>query len=162
LTGIAPGEVAVLNLAGPMGITAPGGKPLISTGIMVIYVDDESFSFMTPEGHMFAAIITFSAHEESGATIAQVHALVRANDPVYELSFRLGFGHKSEDGFWQGTLENLASHYGIRGQVEQHREVLDPSVQWSQAKNIWQNAAIRTGFYMMGTPFRWVRDVVKR
>ncbi|MDX1523010.1 MAG: hypothetical protein R3264_15400, partial [Anaerolineae bacterium] len=40
LTGIAPGEVAVLNLA------APGGLPL-STGIMIIYADDESFTFMT-------------------------------------------------------------------------------------------------------------------
>ena len=28
---------------------------------MVIYADDESFSFMTPQGHMFAGMITFSA-----------------------------------------------------------------------------------------------------
>ena len=62
--GIVPGQVAVLNLAGPGGLTAPGGGPLISTGIMVIYADDESFSFMTPQGHMFAGMITFSAETE--------------------------------------------------------------------------------------------------
>jgi hypothetical protein len=54
-TGIAPGEFALLNLA------APGGMPL-STGVVVIYADDESFTFMTPEGHMFSGWITFSAH----------------------------------------------------------------------------------------------------
>ena len=58
---ISAGQVAVLNLAGPGGINVPGGGPLISTGIMVIYADDVSFSFMTPQGHMFAGMITFSA-----------------------------------------------------------------------------------------------------
>src|SRR5712692_6923339 len=36
LTGIAPGEVAILNLS------ISGGMPL-STGVMVLYADDESF-----------------------------------------------------------------------------------------------------------------------
>ncbi|MDQ6661134.1 MAG: hypothetical protein M3Z24_09235, partial [Chloroflexota bacterium] len=42
LTGIAPGEVALLHLA-------PGGMPL-STGVMVLYADDETFTLMTPQG----------------------------------------------------------------------------------------------------------------
>lgn len=58
---IEPGQVAVLNLAGPGEMTAPGGGPLISTGIMVIYADDESFSFMTPQGHMFAGNVWHNA-----------------------------------------------------------------------------------------------------
>ena len=33
--------------------------PKLATGILVIYADDESFTFMTPEGHMFAGMITF-------------------------------------------------------------------------------------------------------
>src|SRR3989304_6068502 len=70
--GIAPGEVAVLNLAGP------GGVPLVSTGVLVIYADAISFSFMTPEGHTFAGMITFGVAEEEGAPIAQVQLLVRA------------------------------------------------------------------------------------
>jgi hypothetical protein len=40
----------------------------LSTGVMVIYADDKSFTFMTPEGHMFAGWITFSAMEQDGAT----------------------------------------------------------------------------------------------
>lgn len=160
--GIAPGEVAVLNLAGPGGVTAPGGRPLISTGVMVIYADEESFSFMTPEGHMFAGMITFSAFEEENETVAQAQALVRANDPIYELSFRLGFGHSAEDHFWAQTLENLAAHFGVEGIAQQAVVCVDPKVQWSEAKNIWHNAAVRTSFYIMLTPLRWVRGVFTR
>ncbi len=158
LTGIKPGEVAVLNLAGPGGLSGPGGVPVISTGVLVIYADDESFSFMTPQGHMFAAIITFSAYDDEG-TVVQVQALVRANDPLYELSFRLGFGHQAEDEFWQQTLKNLAAHFGVNGQVQQKVTLVDARVQWSQAGNIWHNAAIRTAFYM---PVALVRKAFSR
>src|SRR3712207_5375731 len=54
LTGIEPGEVAVLNLTMP-------GRLKLSTGVFVLYADEESFTFMTPQGHMFAGWITFSA-----------------------------------------------------------------------------------------------------
>ena len=141
VTGIAPGDVAVLNLA------VPGGMKL-STGIRVIYADEESFSFMTPEGHMFAALITFSAYVEDDYTTAQIQLLVRANDPVYEMSFRLGFGHKAEDVFWHQTLNNLAAHFDTTGIITQHNVLVDKKVQWGEAKNIWQNAAIRTAIYM--------------
>lgn len=161
-TGIQLGEVAILNLAGPGGITGPGGMPLISTGVMVIYADEESFSFMTPEGHPFAAMITFSAIEDEGATVAQIQALVRANDPLYELSLRLGLGHKSEDVFWHGTLLSLARYFGVESVVQQQTAVVDPRIQWYQAKNIWHNAAIRTGLYTVGAPLRWVRGVFNK
>ena len=143
LTGVRPGEVAVLNLS------APGGLRL-ATGIRVIYADDESFSFMTPEGHMFAAMITFSAEEdEQGITAIQIQALVRASDPIYELSFRLGFGHRAEDAFWFDTLRNLAAHFGTMGQEPTLKSVcVDKRVQWSEARNVWQNAAIRSAVYM--------------
>jgi hypothetical protein len=159
LTGIKPGEVALLNLAGPGGITAPGGVPVISTGVMVIYADDVSFSFMTPEGHILAGMITFSAHEEEGATAAQVQVLIRANDPLYELAFRLGVGHRSEDVFWHHTLRSLAAHFGAEGRVEQQTTLVDPRVQWREARNIWHNAGIRTGLYLMAAPIRWVRGL---
>ncbi len=148
LTGIQPGEVAVLNLAGPGGVTAPGGTPVIATGIMVIYADETSFSFMTPEGHILAGLITFSASEADGATVAQVQALIRTMDPLYELSFRLGVGHKTEDDFWQTTLRNLAARFGVDGQPQMRTSLVDPRLQWSQAKNVWHNAAIRTAFYL--------------
>jgi hypothetical protein len=159
LTGIQPGEVAVLNLAGPGGFSAPGGMPVISTGVMVIYADDVSFSFMTPEGHILAGMITFSAHDDEGATVAQIQVLIRANDPLYELGFRLGVAHKSEDEFWHYTLKALAAHFGVVGLIEQCTTLIDPRVQWAEAKNIWHNAGIRTGLYVMAAPIRWVRRI---
>ena len=154
-TSIRPGEVALLNLAGPGGLTAPGGGPVISTGILVIYADEQSFSFMTPEGHMFAGMNTFSSYEENGATYAQIQALIRASDPLYELTFRLGLGHKMEDTFWKQTLRNLAARFGVKSEPTLDRVLVDSRLQWSAAKNIWQNAAVRTAVYLMGTPFRW-------
>jgi hypothetical protein len=155
LIGIAPGEVALLNLAGPGGLTGPGGAPLISTGVMVIYADDVSFSFMTPEGHMFAGMITFSVADEAECPVAQIQVLIRANDPIYEMGCRIGVVHKTEDAHWRATLTNLAAHFGTPGAVVEQRTVLvDPRLQWSEAKNIWQNAAIRTGLYMPVTLFR--------
>lgn len=149
LTGISPGEVAVLNLK------APGGMRL-STGIMVIYADAESFSFMTPQGHMFAGMITFSADEEEGTTLVQVQVLIRASDPLYELGCRLGVVHKQEDEFWRGTLQNLVAEFSVDGQVEQQNILVDPRMQWKEAGNIWHNAAIRSGLY---APVAWVRKL---
>jgi hypothetical protein len=146
--GIKPGEVALLNLAGPKGITAPGGKPLISTGVLVLYADEESFTFLTPEGHMFAGMITFSAFEED-CTVAQIQVLVRANDPLYELGFRLGLMHTAEDEFWTATLRALAAYWNVEGMVQQWNTCVDPKVQWSQAGNIRHNAAIRTAIYLL-------------
>ena len=149
LTGINPGDVAVLNL------TAPGGMTL-STGIMVLYADDESFTFMTPEGHMFSGWITFRARKEDGATVAQAQVLIRANDPLWELTMRL-FGFKKEDQFWFKTLESLAAHFGVQGHPQLSSTCVDPKLQWSRAKNIWHNAAIRSA---MHAPVRMARRVI--
>jgi hypothetical protein len=157
---ITPGQVAVLNLAGPGGMTSPGGGPLISTGILVIYADNESFSFMTPQGHMFAGMITFSAYRDGDDTIAQIQALVRASDPLFELTFRLGFGHKMEDIFWLQTLRNLAAHFQAAASEPVLKMVLvDPRIQWREAGNVWHNAAIRTAIYTAAAPVRWLKKV---
>lgn len=147
LTGIQPGDVALLNvsLAGPMQL---------STGILVLYADEESFTFMTPEGHMFAAWITFSASEVDGETVAQVQVLLRAGDPIYELGMAFG-GHRKEDHFWQATLRTLAERVGAPGvEVTTNATCLDKRRQWSNARNIRHNAAIRSGVYTMTHPFR--------
>ena len=153
-TGISPGDVAVLNLS------APGGMAL-STGVMVIYADDESFTFMTPEGHMFSGWITFSAHERDGATVAQTQVLVRANDPLWEIVMR-AYGFRKEDEFWLHTLKSVASHFGVDGQPQMTSVCVDPKLQWSQAKNIWHNAAIRSATYALVFPVRWTMKVLGR
>ncbi len=149
LTGIAPGEVAVLNLSVPGGVR-------LSTGVMVIYADEESFTFMTPEGHMFSGWITFSSYESDGCVVAQTQVLIRANDPLYEIAFRLG-GSKAEDTFWLQTLQSLSTHFGVSGQPQMKSTCVDPKLQWSQAKNIWYNAALRSMIYAAAAPLRWAQ-----
>ncbi|MGH2697683.1 MAG: hypothetical protein ACRDJL_00610 [Actinomycetota bacterium] len=150
LTGIAPGDVALLNLTMP-------GRLKLSTGVLVLYADEESFTFMTPEGHMFAAFITFSAFEDShGTTSAQAQVLLRANDPLFEMGLSLG-GHRKEDKFWVHTLEALAAHFGVTPEVETQIVCVDKKRQWRNARNIRYNSAIRSGVYMMATPFRAVK-----
>ena len=152
LGGIAPGEVGLINMLIPGDI--PVGLPL-STGVKIIYSDEESFTFMSPQGLMFAGWITFSAYEEDdGSTIAQIRLQVRANDPAYEIGFRLG-ATRSENWLWQHVLTELAAYYGVTEPVQTELVCIDPRVQWSQFWNIWQNAAIRTFLYKMLTPVRW-------
>src|SRR5438045_2704266 len=128
LTGIAPGEVALLNLS------MPGGMAL-STGVMVLYADEESFTLMTPQGHVFAGWITFSAFEDENSTIVQAQVLMRANDPMYEIGLRLG-GHKQENQFWEHTLKAVAAHFNIVEVIVETQIVcVDPRLQWSGVKN---------------------------
>ena len=99
----------------PLGGLVPGAVALLAgglTGVMVLYADEESFTYMTPEGHPFSGWITFSAYGgEDGTTVIQIQILIRANDPLWEAKMPLG--HSSgEDKQWQGTLRNVAAHFG--------------------------------------------------
>lgn len=153
LRGITPGEVGLITMRIPGDL--PVGLPL-STGVLVLYADDVSFTFMTPPGHVFAGWITFSAYEEETCTIAQIQVLMRTCDPAYEIGFRLG-ASRSEDRFWKHTLTALAAHFDIHEPVQVHKTCLDPKVQWAYFWNIWQNATIRTTLYRMLTPVLRIR-----
>lgn len=146
LAGISPGEVALISGSLPGGVR-------LSTGVMVLYADDESFTLMTPQGHPFSGWITFSSFEEDGATFAQAQVLMRANDPLYEIGLRLG-GHRMEDVIWQTTLKNLAAHFGVRERVETNSVCVDPKLQWKEYRNVWHNAGVRSALYMFSSPFR--------
>lgn len=142
--GIEAGEVAVINLEGPAG--AP-----IATGIAVVRADDESFSFVTPQGHIFAGIIHFSAYadNECGATAVQIVSLIRAGDPLFEIGARLGVLQRQEDDFWKKTLGKLAANFGVVGQpVELQTALVDRRIRWAAASNVWHNSAIRTTLYL--------------
>jgi hypothetical protein len=147
LTGITPGEVALLD------VTLPGRFKL-STGVMVLYADDESFTLMTPQGHMFAGWITFSARREGDDVIAQAQVLMRASDPIFEVGLILG-GHRQEDVFWQRTLVRLADHLGHPdAAVETSVVCVDKKRQWRRWGNVWHSSAIRSTIYMLGAPLR--------
>lgn len=119
---IEEGEAAVINLEGPAG--AP-----IATGVAVTHADAQSFSFVTPQGHIFAGIIHFTAPVVDGHAAAQIVTTMRAGDPLFEIGARLGIVHRQEDTFWQKTLTRLAADFGVRGQpVEFQSQLLDRRV----------------------------------
>jgi hypothetical protein len=128
---------------------------VMSTGVMVLYADDTSFCFMTPEGHPFAGWITFSAIPED-PTVAQIQLLIRASDPLWDVSFILGVG-KGEDWMWQHTLRALAAHFGVGARAETEVLVVDRKRLWSNARNIRRNAAIGSMLDVAKTPIRLLR-----
>jgi hypothetical protein len=144
LTGIAPGEVGVIN------IDVPGGV-VLSTGVLVIYADEESFTFMTPEGHMFAGWITFSAGQEGTDVLLQIQVLIRAYDPLTELAMMLG-ANRGEQRFWERTLGSVAARFGPPDAVvETEISRVDGRRQWSRAGNIFRSSNFRPRI-------RWLRN----
>lgn len=136
LAGIRPGEIAL--------ISGGHGPVKLSTGVYVIYSDEESFSFMNAEGHPWAGMITFSAREREGDTLAQVQLLVRTNDPIMEIGFRFFGGSKGEDKMWQHTLRSLARHFGVEAEPETEIVLVDKKRVWKNIRNVRYNAAIGT------------------
>ena len=130
VTGIKPGEIGLIK-------STQGGLPL-STGVLVLYSDDVSFSYMTPEGHPFAGFITFSAHDEQGTTMAQAQLLIRSNDPMYEAGMML-FGSRAEDKMWQHTLKSLADYLGSSAPVETKVVCVDKKSAVSEFRNVIYN-----------------------
>ena len=136
LTGINPGDVALLDIA-------VGGGVKMSTGVFVLYADAESFTFATPQGHQFAGWITFSAERSGEATVVQTQVLLRAGDPLYELGMPVM--HRMEDRFWAQTMTALGKRLGVADPAVQTRSVcLDPQRQWRRAGNVWQNSMARS------------------
>jgi hypothetical protein len=130
-----------------------GGMP-VYTGVRIIYADDESFTVMTPEGHPESGWNTFSAfQDDDGTTVAQIQSLARADDPIYEIGFRI-VGSTEQERIWTHVLKSLAAHFGVNEPVTLEKVLVDPKVQWSQAKNVWHNASVRSMFYAMIAPFR--------
>jgi hypothetical protein len=147
--------VALLNLGLP-------GRMKLSTGVLVLYADDESFTLMTPEGHMLAGWITFSAERVDGVTVVQIQALERTNDPLYELGYVFG-GNRLNSRFWVQTAENLARHFGVdTPEVDAQVVCVDRRRQWRKAGNLTKNAAVRTFLWTLAAPVRWLRRLLTR
>jgi hypothetical protein len=145
LARLEPGDVAVIN-ASQRGIR-------LSTGVMVMYADDESFAFALPQGHILAGWITFSARDDAGTTVAQVQAFFRTSDPLYDAIFRVYFNRK-EDQIWHHTLRELAARFEVDAIVQQSATCIDPKLLWRNAGNIRYNAGVRTALHQMMSPVR--------
>jgi hypothetical protein len=143
--GVTPGEVVLLNASAQ-------GLP-VNSGLLILYSDEESFTFMTPEGCPEAGWIMCSAFEDDGVTVAQVRTQGRSNDPVFEFGFRL-FGARQQERIWTYVLTQLAAHYDVSSSPTVDRACLDPRFQWGRAGNIWRNATIRSFFHASLAPAR--------
>lgn len=135
LAGVAPGEIALLS-GRAAGLT-------LSTGVLVLYADDTSFAFITPEGHPFAGLITFSAdREQDETTAAQVQLLLRAHDPMIEVGMSLG-GHRKEEKLWLRTVAALARSFGVlEPDVVMTSVCVDRRRQWRRIGNLRHDAAL--------------------
>jgi hypothetical protein len=154
LTGINPGDVALLDLA-------IGGGVKLSTGVFVLYADAESFTLMTPQGHMFAGWITFSAQREGDTTIVQAQVLMRSNDPLYEIAMTMG-GHRKEDKFWAATLTALGGRLGLPDpQVEARSICVDARRQWRHSRNVWHNSMVRSVLQTVAAPVTGLGRLVR-
>ena len=151
LSGIKPGEVALLDIQ-----PVPGAPVKLSTGVLVLYADDESFTFMTPEGHTLSAWITFSARRDGDVVVAQAQALERPSDPFDELAYMLG-GNRQNNKFWQATLRNLAIMVGVPVPVvEVQVACIDGNRQWRYWRNVRHSATLRSARRTMTAPVRWI------
>jgi hypothetical protein len=131
----------------------------VSTGVLILYADDESFSVMTPDGHPESGFNTFSALEEDGVTVCQIQSLARANDPIYEFGFRYMGGGSQQEQIWRHLLTQIAQHYDVEPAIEVRKQCVDSRLQWSKAGNVWHNAVIRT---TLTAPVRWTKKVFGR
>lgn len=143
--GILPGEIVLIDSM------TPGGP--VSTGVVIMYADDLSFTFHTPEGHPECGFVSFRAREGRDATIVEIVGLARASDPMYEAAFRLA-GSRIQTRIWKHVLTSLALHFGVPASLTLEAECVDPRLRWSHARNISLNAQVRT---LIHEPKRWFR-----
>jgi hypothetical protein len=133
--GLAPGEMIFIDSMTPGGI--------VSTGVMVLYMDDRSFTFITPQGHPEAGWITFSVDEREDSVYVQIQGLVRASDPFFEAAFTIA-GSKFQETIWKHVLSSLAKYLGVEENVQMKKYRPTTDLQWSKAGNIWYNSQIRS------------------
>jgi hypothetical protein len=143
--GIQTGEIVLIDSS------TPGGP--VSTGVMILYADDRSFTFNTPQGHPECGFVSFSGHEGSSGSVVQIVGLARASDPVYEAAFRL-VGSNIQTRIWTHVLTSLALHFGIPPDITFEQECADAGLRWSQIGSVYYNAQIRT---LIHEPKRWFR-----
>ena len=145
--GIKPGEIVLID-----SIT-PGGP--VSTGVMILYSDERSFTFCTPQGHPEAGWVSFSSFRLGGKTVVQIYGLTRSSDPLFEAAFHL-VGSRLQIKIWTHVLTALAAYLGVAPEITIDSRCVDNQIQWRYAGNIWYNAQIRT---LVKEPLRWFKKI---
>lgn len=151
--GIVAGETVLIR-------SSVKGIPIL-TGVLVSYADDVSFTFMTPQGHPESGWVTFRVFKEVGETVCQIQGLARANDPLYEIAFRL-HGSEFQEATWKHVLGSLARHLDVDGPVTMKKRLIAPKLQWSQMGTIRHNAQLWTLGYLLIWPIRRAARIFKK
>ena len=133
--GIKAGEIVLIDSSTPGGI--------VSTGVLVLYADDLSFTLMTPQGHPEAGWVTFSARKREDVIEMQIQGLASAADPLYELAFRMA-GSKFQETIWKHVLSSLAHFLNVEDKVKMEKTCIRSDLQWARSGNLWYNAQIRS------------------
>jgi len=121
--GIVAGETVLIPV-GRHGHT-------ILTGVLVSYADDVSFTFHDSSGASRIRLVTFRVYREANETVCQIQGLARANDPIYEIAFRL-HGAKFQEMTWKRVLGSLAKYLDVNVPVTMKKRCVAPNLQWSQ------------------------------
>src|SRR5215216_4898188 len=83
-------------------------------------------------------------------------------------NLRDGFPHRrlhgsgEEERIWTHVLKSLGAHFGVNEPVTLEKVCVDPKLQWSQVKNVWQNAGARSMLYTMVGLGRRMRNLLRR
>ncbi len=147
--GIAPGEIVLIDSS------TPGGP--VSTGVMVMYADERSFTFNTPQGHPECGFVSFYSTEVGGGIVVRIVGLARAGDPLYEAAFRVA-GSKIQTRIWKHVLTSLALDLGFAPDITMTQECIDNHLRWHEFRNVYYNAQLRTLF---NEPKRWFARLSK-
>jgi hypothetical protein len=77
------------------------------------------------------------------------------------MAFRI-VGSTAQERIWTHVLKSLAGHFGVNEPVTLEKVCVDPKLQWSQAKNVWQNAGARSMLYTMVGLGRRMGNLLRR
>ena len=151
---LTPGDIAEIKVDVAAGLA-------LSSGVAVLNSSPTAFTLITPEGHLFAGLITLSAFSQDGCTMAQSEVVMRASDPLFEIGMAL-YGHRREDRFWEETLGALARFFGSDATPVSASRCLDRHYQWASVWNIRNNALLRAVVARSVSPAARIGRAVRR
>ena len=98
--------------------------------------------------------------DDDGLTVAQIQSLARANDPIYELGFRIV-------GSTQGEDLDPRSEISSRPLRRKRAGDIGESVRRSKGAVVAGDERLakcgaRSMLYTMATPIRWIRSLIGR
>jgi hypothetical protein len=122
-------------------------------GVTMLCAGAESVTVSTLPAEPLAGWITVSAERAGPLTDVRVYVLMRARDPLSELTFALG-GYRRQDVFWVAALTALAGRLARPDPAVMIRGVcLDSRHQWRNTRNVCHSPVLRTMARTVSVPF---------